>query len=47
MLNSLERIDHVHEADFDTLLEVWEASVRATHDFISEDNIKPLVSTRK
>lgn len=46
MANSFEHIDQVSETDFDTLLEVWEASVRATHDFISEENIqffKPLV----
>jgi putative acetyltransferase len=46
MANPLEYIDQASEADFDTLLAVWEASVRATHDFISEDNIqffKPLV----
>jgi putative acetyltransferase len=42
MANSLEHIDQASEADFD----VWETSVRATHDFITEDNIqffKPLV----
>jgi putative acetyltransferase len=46
MADSLEYIDEVSKADFDTLLAIWEASVRATHDFISEDNIqffKPLV----
>jgi putative acetyltransferase len=46
MANSLEQIDEVSKADFDILLNVWEASVRATHDFITEDNIqffKPLV----
>jgi putative acetyltransferase len=46
MADSLEHIDQVSEADFDTFLDVWEASIRATHDFISEDNIqffKPLV----
>jgi putative acetyltransferase len=46
MASSLEHIDQVSETDFDTLLNVWEASVRATHDFITEDNIqffKPLV----
>ncbi len=46
MTSFLEPISEVSEADFDNLLSVWEASVRATHDFISEDNIqffKPLV----
>jgi putative acetyltransferase len=46
MVNSLEHIDQASKADFDALLEVWETSVRATHDFITEDDIqffKPLV----
>lgn len=36
-------------ADFDALAEIWEASVRATHDFLPEQNIralKPLVRER-
>lgn len=37
---SLETITKVSAADFNRLLEVWEASVRATHDFITEDNIE-------
>lgn len=46
MAKVLETITKVSEQDFDTLLNVWEASVQATHDFVSEDNIqffKPLV----
>ncbi len=34
------------EGDYDELIEVWEASVRATHDFLTEKDIqelKPLV----
>jgi putative acetyltransferase len=41
-----QKVDIVQENDFDTLTEVWEASVRATHSFLTEDNIqyfKPLV----
>jgi putative acetyltransferase len=41
-----QKVDTVQENDFDTLTEVWEASVRATHSFLTEDNIqyfKPLV----
>jgi putative acetyltransferase len=33
-------------ADYDTLVELWERSVRATHDFLTEDDIgalRPLV----
>jgi putative acetyltransferase len=36
----------IHPADFPRVVEVWEASVRATHHFVSEANIqffKPLV----
>lgn len=29
-------------ADFDELAEIWEASVRATHDFLPEQNIRAL-----
>lgn len=32
-------------ADYPTLLEIWEASVRATHSFVSEDDIEPLKKT--
>jgi putative acetyltransferase len=41
-----QKIGTVSESDFDALTEVWEASVRATHHFLTEDNIqyfKPLV----
>jgi putative acetyltransferase len=41
-----QKVDTVQENDFDTLTEVWEASVRATHSFLTEENIqyfKPLV----
>jgi putative acetyltransferase len=40
MANFLEQIDQVSKDDFDNLLAIWEASVRATHDFITEDNIQ-------
>src|SRR5436305_14508288 len=36
----------VRAADYDTLVELWERSVRATHDFLTEDDIgalRPLV----
>jgi putative acetyltransferase len=39
-------ISLAHPDDFPRLLEVWEASVRATHDFVTEADIrffKPLV----
>jgi putative acetyltransferase len=39
-------VSPVQAEDFPQVLEVWEASVRATHDFISEADIqffKPLV----
>jgi putative acetyltransferase len=43
---TLTSVSPVQAEDFPQVLEVWEASVRATHDFISEANIqffKPLV----
>jgi putative acetyltransferase len=39
-------VDRVDAMELEVLLRVWEASVRATHDFVSEDDIqffKPLV----
>ena len=42
-------LQHVHEVrpdEFDDLIQVWEASVRATHDFVEEVDIqffKPIV----
>lgn len=40
------RIQSAHPADFPEITEVWEASVRATHDFLKEEDIqyfKPLI----
>lgn len=40
------RIETVRPDEFPELLDVWEASVRATHDFLSEEDIeyfKPLI----
>ena len=39
MSNSLQ-ISAVHAHEYQTLLTIWEASVRATHDFLSEDDIQ-------
>ncbi|MBW8192931.1 GNAT family N-acetyltransferase [Neiella marina] len=39
-------IEVTTKADYERLIEVWEASVRATHDFLPEKNIaelKPLI----
>lgn len=33
---------HVHGAFVDELLDVWEASVRATHHFLTEDDVKAI-----
>ncbi|HZI18501.1 MAG TPA: acetyltransferase [Pyrinomonadaceae bacterium] len=41
-----DEVEEATEEDFDELLRVWEASVRATHHFLTEDDIqffKPLV----
>lgn len=40
------KISHVHSKEYSELLAVWEDSVRATHDFISDEDIeyfKPLI----
>ena len=40
------RIKHVEESDYPELLEVWENSVRATHGFLTEEDIaflRPLI----
>lgn len=39
-------IDTVHQSEYQTLTELWEASVRATHHFLKEEDIlffKPLI----
>ncbi|PKM19483.1 MAG: acetyltransferase [Gammaproteobacteria bacterium HGW-Gammaproteobacteria-15] len=39
-------IESVSKAEHQKLIEIWEASVRATHDFLSEDDLqqlKPLI----
>ncbi|MDP5136609.1 acetyltransferase [Rheinheimera baltica] len=39
-------IESVKRTEYPKLLEIWEASVRATHDFLSEDDLqalKPLI----
>jgi len=35
-------IIHVEDNDFELLTELWEASVRATHDFLTEKDIQSL-----
>jgi putative acetyltransferase len=40
------QIDSIHESEYPEVVEVWEASVRATHVFLSEADIayfKPLI----
>ena len=42
----MRNIVTIYESDFDTLTTLWEASVRATHLFLSEEDIlalRPLV----
>ncbi|KUM55036.1 acetyltransferase [Rheinheimera sp. EpRS3] len=39
-------IESVRKAEYQTLIEIWETSVRATHDFLSEEylqQLKPLI----
>jgi putative acetyltransferase len=37
-------IESVNRTEYPKLLEIWEASVRATHDFLSEDDLQALKS---
>lgn len=40
------QIDKIQESEYPEVVEVWEASVRATHDFLKEEDItyfKPLI----
>lgn len=40
------KIEQTTKADYPALIEVWEASVRATHDFLAESDVlalKPLI----
>ena len=41
-----QRIDKVDKSEFQEIVNIWEASVRATHDFLTEEDIeyfKPLI----
>ena len=40
---SIERIGRRTDQEIEKLAEVWEASVRATHDFLGEEDIQGLV----
>ncbi|WP_304401541.1 GNAT family N-acetyltransferase [uncultured Alistipes sp.] len=49
MTRQQDRIEPVGEKDYDEIARVWEASVRATHDFLPESDIErlaPLVRER-
>lgn len=40
------KIDNISKSDYQTLITIWEASVRATHDFLTEADImhfRPLI----
>ena len=41
-MNNIELLDKISEADMSDILKVWESSVRATHDFLSEKDIVSL-----
>jgi putative acetyltransferase len=46
-VDALDRVSPVGPDDFPRVVEVWEASVRATHDFVSDRDIeifRPLVA---
>ena len=33
------KVDYVDPLDYIELIEIWEASVRATHDFLKEEDV--------
>ena len=35
----IENLDSINNKDIDEILDTWESSVRATHDFLSEEDI--------
>ena len=40
------KVERVEKRDYPTLIKIWEASVRATHDFLAEEDLvalKPLI----
>ena len=40
------KVEHTEKSDYPEIVDVWEASVRATHDFLKEEDIlffKPLI----
>ena len=40
------KVDNIDQSDYIELIEIWETSVRATHDFLNEEDIsflKPLI----
>jgi len=39
---NVEILDNISKDDINDILEVWESSVRATHDFLNEDDILSL-----
>lgn len=41
-MNNIELLGNISEADMSDILKVWESSVRATHDFLSEKDIVSL-----
>lgn len=36
------KIDNASKVDYPTLIDIWEKSVRATHDFLPDENIRTL-----
>ena len=35
----IENLNHINNKDMEEILDTWESSVRATHDFLSEEDI--------
>ena len=43
VMKKVQRIEELSDKDIDRVLEVWESSVRATHDFLDEQAIVDLI----
>ena len=38
-MNKIENLNNLNNKDIEEILDTWESSVRATHDFLSEEDI--------
>ena len=41
-MNKIENLNNLNNKDIEEILDTWESSVRATHDFLSEEELKEM-----